>query len=373
MSNTNLHTEFSRFVSGFSDETSDQNRAYLAATSFDLFRRFADDPMALVSVSELLGASAHVAAIASFKKIEENIFHESFVVGPYAIVSAGVPEDQVPSVLLLAFELYSDILSSELDAKDMLPFSSVLQAAIAEYGREPFEKPQRSPALFSDSLVRRVFDVKPIAHDFINFVQRIGCALVRYRHVVDDVPQAEIRGWSFSCADDTLFLLLETGEAFHVPAADVTNAPETLSFLTDKQDYKAVSATLLCLLYVSSDLLHSAGIIDDDARHIIKSGFFGAPTVPVTVAPPEKMVEQLLQYMASGSSDSGLFSAASVAGVTVSVMADPVGGAVFSHAAHTETGEILLRNDTPRQISPFGVYLFPLPDQLVSLFLVAHG
>ena len=375
MDDRTLQSEFTRFLANLPPETSDADKLYVAALSLELFQRFADNPMVLSALSELLDVSVSTAATASFKNIQAGIFDSVFVTAREPLQPAAAP-----TALLLALQLYTEFLGASSSA-EVPAFSEVLTAAAEAYS-PPAAAPVAEPAatgyngscaLFSESLVCRVFSPKPTAHDFINFVQRLSCSLVLYAHQLGG-PQ--IRGWAFSVAGDAQFLLLETGEAFQLSSAELAESGK-LVFLSDKKDYAAISATLLCLLFVASGMLHRHAIIDADAEHIVQSGFFGAPSVPHVSFQSDTLLAQVAAYMASDVQDpvSPVFSAPipdTDLTVNLQFKESAAGPGLFSWLTDA-TGRVVFRNDTPRQICPFGVYLFPLPDQLFSLFLVPHG
>ena len=137
---------------------------------------------------------------------------------------------------------------------------------------------------------------------------------------------------------------------------------------------------MLCSLFAASDQLLASGIIDADAHHIIKSGVFGSPTVPHKIWSPDELRQSVTAYMMSiESADTDtVFSADLDCGIDATInlkfVSSANNAAVFSFVTSKsdETQPVIFRNDVPRQICAFGVYLFPLNDILISMCLVPH-
>lgn len=361
------------------------DKLFILSNCLKLLQRFAHDCQTLTAIGELFDACAQRRFLVDLAKVPADVAQLSVPEQLAGLQQEGLSETEAEMALWVAYRLYIELLSAAEPTEDFTtPFASALEVSKEEWRSQsappaaPMPAAPAAPLLVSDSLIRQIFKVKPLGRDFINFMNRMGCSLVLYRH---QAVAPEVRGWAFSLSDGAKFLLLETGEALSVAPSDLPPGAE-LTFLSDKQDYAAVSATLLCLLYVASEELLAHGIIDADAQHIIAAGFFGELLVPQENCPPQELLSALEQYMLAGDdsalSDAAVVFSAAVPNTDISIWLQlkPAahGPSVFSFAMKEIAGTptVVMRNDTPRQIGLFGLYLFPFPDRLICLFLVPH-
>lgn len=378
MSDSNIKNVIAKLIEELPGTDSD--KFFVSSTCLKLLtcEQLRENPVALTAIGELFEACAQLTLLADLEKLPATL-SDDIRQAREELVAAGGTDEQTSAILMLAVRLYTEIVSAAKTTEDLYSFSDVVAVAKDEFGFSPALTPavpyQPGPILFSESQISRVFKTKKLTRDFVAFMARMRCSLIRYSHASG--PQ--VRGFSFAVGENTQFILLETGEVFSV-ASDSPQMASAISILTNKKDYTTVSATLLCLLFAAADQLHESGIIDADAHHIIKSGIFGFPTVPHKNCAPDELRQAITEYMMTGESNAPdpVFSADigfDVDGtINLKFVSSNESAAIFSFITQSSDTKqsVIFRNDIPRQICAFGVYLFPLKDILVSMCLVPH-
>lgn len=176
--------------------------------------------------------------------------------------------------------------------------------------------------------------------------------------------------WAVSLDEtaDRVNILLETGELLWVPSNTFL-----LAKTTDPQDYDAVALSLLAAARVYTPWHFMVDPPIPDAQFDRQFGRF---TRPVFCCPYSASFVAPLQSVFDSPKD---IAVGNVIAVTLSVDATPYFVTLEARTSTTgpyvtaklldATENVLMRLDTPRQFSPRGVYLFPLPDQVIALVI----
>lgn len=261
--------------------------------------------------------------------------------------------------------------------------------AMAEIEAEatPAPAPQKSASeLFQAGFVSRVFEVNKFS---LEVAAALKTPVVHFMGSLlgESWAKHEMRGFGFDNGTDKYHVLLETGEFLTVPAGSLAAAESY-----EAEDYDAISPTMLLALQVASRELELNAVIDHEQSAGIRAGKLG------------KFLRPHMRAVWSGTGgECGLsveavfeqFRASSSAGVLGTT--GPVGASVrfavpdtpYTVILDTRIGKIgpyltsrlvriddadnetvVMRNDTPRLFTALGVYLFPLPDQLISLTIL---
>lgn len=161
-------------------------------------------------------------------------------------------------------------------------------------------------------------------------------------------------------------ILLETGEVLWVPSNTFL-----LAKTADQQDYAAASLTLLASARVYAPWQF---MVDPPIPESEFDRRFGQFTTPLAMCPYGVHAVAPLQKVFD---DPKTVPAGNVVAVTLSVDGTPYFVTLEARTSTTgpfviakllDTNEnVVMRLDTPRQFSPCGVYLFPLPDMVIAL------
>lgn len=195
----------------------------------------------------------------------------------------------------------------------------------------------------------------------------------------------EIRGLGFDNGTDQYHVLLETGELVSVPAQNSLSAAVSV----DPDDYKNISPVLLLALQVIARELELSAFINHEQSALVAGGKLGKFRVPHmrgvsdmrAVAP----IEEIFERQRPGAGSQAGVTGPSGASVRFAIPATPYtvvldgymgmnGAYMTSRLVLTDSqgnDTLLMRTDTPRLFTARGVYLFPLPDQLISLTIIS--
>jgi hypothetical protein len=195
----------------------------------------------------------------------------------------------------------------------------------------------------------------------------------------------EIRGLGFDNGTDSYHVLLETGELVAVPAKNSLSAAVSV----EPDDYKNISPVLLLALQVTAKELELSAILNHEQFGLIDSGKLGKFKMPHTRAVSDMRsvaaIEEIFENQRSAGGSAGGITGPSGASVRFAVPNTPYvvvldayagvsGPYMTSRLVLTDSDgndTLLMRADTPRLFTARGVYLFPLPDRLISLTIVS--
>lgn len=318
-----------------------------------------------------------------------------------AAEARGIPNKDVFSVLLQALQVFLDAVESGTAATPELLWQITLEMieAWAEiYNPQPVV-PQPTLEIYNDRLLSRVFTPAKITYDLF---RGMGVEYVFYQPEMSPGNFGpDIRGLAFTPRTDIpkaqqqfaanmLFILLETGEHI-VVAKNALN----LASINDPEDYEKISPALLVQAILVAPLLVKMGVCSPEVALQLQTEL-GQFTVPhVDVLGDVAAIQPLEQVFIQASERGYGTSLTNITGPTGASVRFPVTGpdngqyAIVLNARLTPTSHYLvsnfvhtgddsddvmvMKNDYPRQLSPYGVYLFPREGCLFSLAVFPHN
>ncbi|NDD52366.1 hypothetical protein EBZ39_00540 [bacterium] len=320
--------------------------AFAISAAVELLRR----------VQELGGQSAH--ALANFyskvadvpwEKISFSFTQAVLVRGPEVISQyAKVPldTDKVYRILLDAVAVFCDILADSPEDATQAVFEAVVAELAEHYADEPVTARPGVSEIFQPRMVARCFKHNPVDE---RLCAEIGLRPVLYsgHHGV------RIRGvaWESALAAGGPIALLESGEFLPVAA----DRCETLT------DYADISSLLLCYLHAitSNDSLgkftHPVNCIDVDLSPLVH------------VFDIEREAARIGATGATGPVGASVKFPIPDTDLAVVVDASATTNGPYTIAKLVRGDTVLMRHETPRENTPFGIYLFPLSDRTIIL------
>lgn len=376
-----LTEPFGKFLNGL-DHHNPKERLFLACGLVELLRhtRSATDLFSMMSLLETVQYIDWARIPFSLTKtLLSDKYHNM-------VRKAGVPEDLIPEVLQTALVLFVDKMwamtpAAPTEAMLQEVVEAVAASTVETIKPEPEANPKLpvvSPEIFNARLVRRVFEPEAFTADV---AAALRLDVVTYRGVLPNKSCGPmVRGVAFQ-NDQHYSVLLETGEYLEVPLdyehIVVSSAPE---------DFKHLHVSLLLALTAAAEPLEAFALIDPDQSAILKGGKLGKFLKPhflgVADADDFRPLEHVFDIGREAGSI-GVTGATSPTGaivrfpvpatdmvVVIEAQQDSLGPYSMARLVKTTPDEkdvVLMRLETPRHYSLRGVYLFPLPDCLVSL------
>lgn len=372
-------------------ELSSRERLQLLASAAEMWRRVPDTCRALMQKILDVFSRTNLSHI-PFSVSDEIFSNECFE----AVASAGIPKEDVFDILLNALQIFLDAVQ-----KGEMPDKALLLAIIREVARAAaaaYKKPLKAE-LYSERLVSRTFKTsKPGISTF----HELGIRYVSYQpEVAPGVYGHDIRGLAFvprsdlppakrPFAENQLFVLLESGEHVILPDNLIN-----LAGMNDAEEYDRMPDILLLQAYLAAPLMYRMGVLSKEQVETIQSKF-GTITCPYVAATGDvNAILPLEQVFIRGAerAASPTTALSNITGPSGAVVRFPVsaGGedcAVILNARLTPTGYylvsslvqangdaddvLLMKNDYPRQLSPYGIYVFPREQALYALLVFPH-
>jgi hypothetical protein len=304
----------------------------------------------------------------------------------YQIVkNIGTPDDLVDKYIWDAFCIFLRGWQQG-DAPTAKFFHDVLEdvaIALSAAAQETVKQASVAPTpidLFQPGYVSRVFTPEKFS---IEAAAELETQVV---HFVGELVGAklshEIRGLGFDNGTESYHVLLETGELVSVPSTNSLLAATSV----DPDDYKNISPVLLLLLQVAARELELGAILNHKQSGQVAANKLGKFCVPHkravsdmrAVAPIEELFERARGDGPAGvTGPSGASVRFAIPETSYTIVLDgymgPNGPYATSRLVLTDAqgnDTLLMRADTPRLFTARGVYLFPLPDQLISLTII---
>jgi hypothetical protein len=281
-----------------------------------------------------------------------------------------------------------------------LMFLELLEFTLQRLAEPPAPEPApKAPAkteLYNDRLLARVF--KPNKQTIAS-LEAVSASYVLYQpELQPGVFGQDIRGLAFTARKDlpfahqpfagNLFILLETGEHIVVPEKTIN-----LAGVHDPEAHERIAPSLLLQAIVAAPLLVLMGVITRSQADTIIETFGTVKPDAVNLIGDSCAVGPIEQVFVRGKdAQSMLAQITGPSGAEVRFPVDatksPVYHAISLVARITPSGYylvsnlvessddkdvVLMRNDYPRQLSPYGVYLFPTEDRLFSLSVFPHN
>lgn len=257
-------------------------------------------------------------------------------------------------------------------------------------------KPTWKTELYNDRMLLRAF--KPRKQTMAT-VNAVGAEYIYFETPTPTNKGVDIRGLAFVPRDDLpkarqpfagkLFVLLETGEHVVLPANSLSVARPI-----EPEAYEKIPAGLLLQAYLTAPLLVRMGVITRVQADTIQATF-GELITPVTevIADTASMLplEQVFVRAHEGGAMLGQITGPNGAEVRFPALSvDDTNQLAFALKARiTPTSYYLvsslvmggdnspdvpiIKNDYPRQLSPYGVYLFPTEQDLFVLSAFPHN
>jgi hypothetical protein len=289
----------------------------------------------------------------------------------------GATEERIPSILLSALTGFSELLAEGALAADpelrQIDIFDALIAEAVEKDKANVAGKQGPAEICTGRLVHRIFKPEPFTPDVAaKIIGGLRPGLLR------GVQGNDMRCLTFKRPDDdTLLVLLETGEMLWAPAA-------VCKILTTEEAYADVPAGLLAhvCLYAQDFRLHD--IVAPIGADAIQAGILGNFTTLVhTITVSQEVIQPLVNII---DNDPKTDSMQGVTGPTGASLRLPVPDlpdtVVILEAQHSATGpyvtarlvdtaggtdRVLMRLDQPRHDSAVGLYLFPHSKHAVAV------
>ena len=376
MSEPNITDCFSEFFDNTQSSVDDKDLLVIASGLVELMRRAGTADAVLAMAQLLVGA-----ADTPWSQIQFSVTQT--LLGPEAekrVLTAGVPTQDVPSVLLTAFMYFLAALQpTEPISADVL--LDLVGAVAAEHvAANKKTAPKKAPDIFTDALVARVFSPAKITPAML---EQLDADMVYFR---GELPGAKLgpdtRGVMFDTKIGDAHVLLETGEYVRIKPGLISVAASR-----DPADLKSLPPGLLLQLTVASLNLFMVAAINKEQESALNNGLVGKLTGPhhkITVSTADL---QPLEHVFGSARDCAL---TGVVGAT-----GPIGASVRFPVPHTdmavvidartdssgpysvsrlvrenETGTetVIMRHEKPRLFTTKGIYIFPTEnDGLVSV------
>jgi hypothetical protein len=376
-------------------ELSAQDKLHLVAEAAEMWRNVPAAAHALVK--QVFDALSRVnMAIVNFS-ITRTIFSDECV---NIVRAAGIPEKDIYDILLNALQIFLDaVQSGQVTDKTFLLniVREVARAVAATYAPKP---PPVKAELYTERQVSRVFKAGKPSLDLLH---QLGVRYVTYQpEIAPGSFGQDIRGLAFVPRSDLppakrpfapgqLFVLLETGEHVVLPDNLIN-----LAGINNAEEYDKLPAVLLLHAVLAAPLLVRMGVVTKDAATQMQAAF-GTVTKPYAavvgdvsaIVPLEQVFIRGVERAANPTA-----SLANITGPTGAVVRFPVQTethecAIVLNARITPSGyylvssliktngetddTLLMKNDYPRQLSPYGIYAFPREDALYALLVFPHN
>lgn len=378
-----VDSSLNKFLDTIGKDSTQQEQLFLTAGLLELLRRTKNRTHVL-AMAELLVEGADESWSSIPFSLTKTLLSAEY---KNLVTAAGVSAALVPQTLLVSLQLFlrQGSAASESALREIV--ETVCEAMTSTDGDIDQPAPAADPPpkkdralgveVFSPSLLRRGFAPQPLTAEL---AKQLGIRLVTYRApLTNDRLSPTLRALAFPAGEFSHALLLETGE--YVIAAN--DAPHS-AFTETPEDFKAVSPVLLANVVVAAERLRALGVLTEQAYTHIDNGCLGKITKMHFQGEYEGLDDlQPLTSVFSGSRPSGMLRGSRT---TQTVVYVPVTGAnmfiglsaavddtgpyctarIVQDITDTEHGRVLIRHDTPRQITPQGVYLFPTSDYFVS-------
>lgn len=247
--------------------------------------------------------------------------------------------NEVALVLLKAIAVFSDILAENPAEATQEVFDAVVDEVAENYRAL---ETKSAPAVFQPAMIERCFQMLP-------FDEKLRETVKARPVVFSGQHGVRHRGFLYEHAEGGNWLLLETGEALY--DIDTTR--------TEPMDDESVTPLLACYLNnflawhvlgsftVDSDILtvNLKQLVDvfDITREAAKIPATGA-TGPVGAVVRFPLRDMDIVFEAS---------------------ADTNGPYATAKLVNSADGTVLMRHEQPRENTPLGVYLFPLPNRVI--------
>lgn len=380
---TNTNTNIDEFLAKLNG-TADSDKLFILVCASELFRRTSQIAKQYGQQSQAaldsLGEFAVLSSTVPWDQIPFSLTHTLLVSGKKIAADYGAPADKIPGILLSALALFIDLVDGGgLDPKESS--EQVLYALIAELAEraQPPVPVVTAPEIYQSRMISRVFQPKPMTD---KLGHELGMAPVLYRTDFGDGKLGpDIRGLSFDNGTPSLTVLLETGEYTTVPKNSFTMATTATP-----EDYASIPPALLAMTIVCSKDLELLKAITPAQCARINDGCLGAFTKPVQsvfaeardVIPIVHLIDSARSAISMGTGwptgPTGAVIRFPVQGTNQSVVLDArvakTGPYVLSRLVTEPDDTVLMRHETPRLNSPYGVYLFPQNDSLVALRVI---
>lgn len=373
-------TPFNNFLNAITSSTTPDEQLFLTACAFELARRVKDDdslPALAALLLELPPRSFYAvqfslttAALSSATK--------------QRVLAAGVKPEDVTQVTLTALGLFVTLTQGNVDPIDEKAFYDVLDTVAKDAaengvpppfdGLIPFQDVKQPPEIFQDVHVARVFEPVILTRDTIPMY-------VTYRQSRGENNFGpELRGIAFLSDDDMSEILLETGEY-------VLAETSFLRAITADKVLPDIPRALLLSTVVAAPALHANGLISNEQLEFVNAGGLGKTTKPhhCVVADPTALPP--LRAIFDTFASSGTLGVTGPSGATARFPVPGTNMEIVIDARHSQTGAyavsrlvrrqdhtdvVLMRHETLRQLTPYGVYLFPTADHgLISLVAIS--
>jgi hypothetical protein len=370
------------FLDTIGKDSTPQEQLFLTAGLIELLRRTKNRTHVL-AMAELLVESADEPWQSIPFSLTKTLLSSEY---KSLVTAAGVSADRVPQTLLVALQLFlcqggevSEPALREAVETVCETMTGADTGGHSPAAEEPPPKKDRAPGVevFNANLLRRGFAPQPLTAEL---AKQLGVRLVTYRAPLpQDRLSPTLRAIAFPAGEAAHALLLETGE-YVIVANDAAH----LEFTETPADFKAVSPVLLANVVAAHERLQALGLLSEQASTHIATGCLGKITKMHFQGEYDGLEDlQPLTEVFSGSRPSGMLRGSRTAQnvVYVPVMGTnmfiglfaalddtgPYGTArIVQDRTDAEPGRVLIRHDTPRQITPQGVYLFPTSECFVS-------
>jgi hypothetical protein len=369
---THVIQQFETFVNDLSTEPEPKDRLFMAAGLLELMRR-AHNPNTLLGIAQLL---VSLPTNLKWSRIPFSVTQAFLGVAAKKRANAvGVPEENLPEVLLAALLLFIDFVTSDVELTEATVFECVEFAANEFVAAKKRLPPTRGPELFNESLVPRAFKAKPLSPETL---AAINAKAVYFR---GELPGAklgpDLRGIMFDVGvgERPLHILLETGEYIRSKSNLLT-----LAQVDDPAEYKDFPAGLALSLQLASLNLLATGAIEKEQETALAAGLVGKISGQqhnVTVSTQDlQPLEHVFDVGLSAAE--GFMSATGPSGASVRFPVPNTDMAVIIDARQSSAGPyavsrlvrandedsdtVIMRNDTPRLLTTKGVYIFPTKD-----------
>jgi hypothetical protein len=382
---TNTNTSIDEFLAKLGG-AADSDKLFILVCASELFRRTGQiakqhGQQAQASL-DALGEFAVLASSVPWDKIPFSFTHTLLVTGKKMATDYGAPAAEIPSILLRALGLFVDLLDSGgLDPAEQP--EQILYALIAELSEQAqvpvvAQTATTGPEIYQSRMISRVFKPKPVTD---TLGRELSMTPVLYKTDFGGGKLGpDIRGLAFENGTATLHVILETGEYVTVPKNSFTMA--TTATL---EDYVSVPPALLAMVTACCKDLEILQAITPAQCARIADGCLGSFVKPVQsisadakdVTPIVHLIDNTRSAISMGAGwptgPTGAVIQFPVDGTNQSVILDArvakTGPYVLSRLV-ADTDTVLMRHETPRLNSPYGVYLFPMVDSLVVLRII---
>lgn len=373
-------------------EITDASRLQFLASAIDMLAKVPDSCRALLS--RVLAALGKINLSGITFNVTDRVFSEDY---RNAATARGIPNEVVFSVLLQALQVFLDAVENgAVGTPDLLwrITLEIIDAWAEIYNPKPAPAPPAAAEICSDRLLLRCFKPRKVTFDLL---RSLDIDYVFYQPEISPGSFGhDIRGLAFrprtdipkaqqQFAANALFILLETGEHIVIPKNALN-----LASINDPEDYEKISPSLLVQAIIAAPLMVRMGVIPPETASNIEDMFgqFASAHAEIeadaaAMLPLEQVFVQSATGMGQLTGPSGAsvrFPIADPAGnpyaITLNARLTPTGHYLVSNLAQTGDNSddiIVMKNDYPRQLSPYGVYVFPREDCLFSLAVFPHN